>query len=327
MHGLQSRINIRKPDRRAAFTLLEMMLAMAIGVLLLIGLYVALNVHLNATDAGRVQVDQAQVYRNVLKMFTTDIQNHLATLDAYPSASTSSSSTSGTTGTSAAGTGTTATTTTAGMGATSGTTGTSTTAAASTATGTTTTGTVPFTLGVQGGADWIAIYDSTMPRAVSQSQNANSNVQAQDSDLRRYAYYLIPSSDGSGGLARQEITAVLSTDVVNSVLPPSGPDDYTKILTNRVIALGFEYFDGTNWQTTWDGTQPGSDGVTPVGPPVAIRITMSVARADNLTAGVSDSSVRQYQDVIQIPTAAFYNSQQYSNTTTGTTSSTGGSMP
>jgi len=45
----------------------------------------------------------------------------------------------------------------------------------------------------------------------------------------------------------------------------------------RVKTLTFSYFDGTDWQDSWDGTQLGSDGMTPVGAPLAIAITIGIA--------------------------------------------------
>src|SRR5256885_10608807 len=47
------------PSQRAAFTLLEMMLSLSIGILLMVGLYFALDLNLHATNTGREQVDQA----------------------------------------------------------------------------------------------------------------------------------------------------------------------------------------------------------------------------------------------------------------------------
>ena len=286
------KLNNTKP--RAAFTLLEMMLALAIGVLLMSGLYFALDMHLAATTAGRREVDQAQVARNVLKNIQQDIKDHLATLDVYPApTSSSSSSTSGTMAT--------------------------TTAAASTMSNPmsyttpsgTTTPSFPFQLGVQGGTDYCSIYISKVPYAVVQAQQGDptqsggATAQSLDSDLRRITYWMA-SGGSSNGLARQEIKVVTSQDLSVSNLPPPGVDDMTKIVAPEVLAISFEYFDGTNWQQSWDGSMPGTDGITPVGPPVAIAITVSIGRADNLNVSPDDATVRQYRHVVQIPTASYY---------------------
>jgi hypothetical protein len=171
----------------------------------------------------------------------------------------------------------------------------------------TTTPTFPFNLGVQGETDWCAIYISRVPKAVVQDQQSDGSgqLQAMDSDLRRITYWL-SSVGGSNGLARQEVVVVTSDDTTMSNLPPPGVDDKTTIVAPEVMGISFQYFDGTNWQVSWDGTQPGSDGITPIGPPVAIQITLQVARADKIHAGADDPSVRTYIHVIQIPTASYY---------------------
>jgi len=277
-----------------------MVLALAIGVLLMTGLYFALDMHLAATNSGRLQVDQAMIARNVLKKIQTDIKNHLATLDVYPSAKAGASA--------AASTSTTGSTST--MGST--TTSSAPTTSVTSSSGNTITGPpYPFNLGLQGDQDWCTIYISKVPYAVVQAQNSDptaaggATIQASDSDLRRITYYL-NATGGSNGLARQEVVVVTSADTSFSNLPPAGVDDMTKIVAPEVVAISFRYFDGTSWQTSWDGTLPGADGITPIGPPVAIEITMSVARSNNLAAGADDPGVRQYRHVVEIPTASRY---------------------
>jgi hypothetical protein len=257
-----------------------MVLALAIGVLLMTGLYYALDMHLQATKAGRVQIDQAQVARNVLKKLQQDIKDHLATLDAYPSTKASATGASSTSG-----------------------------SPASMMSASTTTP-YPFNLGLQGDQDWFAIYVSKVPHAVVQAQvsdptqSGGASTQSSDCDLRRITYWLNTVGDGRG-LARQEMKVVTSDDTMSSNLPPI-IDDMTQIVAPEVVAISFEYFDGQNWQLSWDGTVPGSDGVTPIGPPVAVAITVSVARSDKLDAGPDDPGVRQYRHVVAIPTASFY---------------------
>src|SRR2546423_1723247 len=80
----------RSAARRRAFTLMELILALTIGMVLLVGLYLALDVHLNATHAGRQQVEQATTARQVLKRISNDISNHLALVPVPPNATTTS---------------------------------------------------------------------------------------------------------------------------------------------------------------------------------------------------------------------------------------------
>ena len=276
----------RLRSRRAAFTLLEMVLAMAIGVLLMLGLYFALDIFFKVTDSGRTNIDQAQVTRAVCAQITADITNHLPVLPNPTSGSSSSSSSS------SSGTGSTSTGSTSGA----------------MASATTTSGPFPYNLGVQGGTDYCSIYIGRVPRSNFQVDTANSNTsnsqntQPTDSDLRRIDYWFVSGDADNSGLARQEVVMVTNQDDINN-MPPGIADEANYIIAKEVLAVTFEYFDGTTWQSTWDGTAVGSDGVTPVGPPLAIAITISVARSDVKTTDVSDPTVLTTRHVVHIPTA------------------------
>jgi prepilin-type N-terminal cleavage/methylation domain-containing protein len=275
----------QRQSRRPGFTLLEMILAMAIGVLLMLGLYITLDMFFKSVETGRTNIDQAQVTQAVCKKFTADITCHLPVL-ANPTSGSSSSSTSttSTTGTSSS---------------TSSTTGTAATA--------TTTGPFPYNLGVQGGTDYCSIYIGRVPRSNFQvdtstsNSNNSQNTQPTDSDLRRIDYWYVYDPDNSG-LARQEVVMVTNQDNINN-LPPGIADEASYIFAKEVMAVTFEYFDGTSWQSSWDGTVLGTDGVTPLGPPLAIAITISVGRSDVKTTDVSDPSVLTTRHVVHIPTA------------------------
>jgi prepilin-type N-terminal cleavage/methylation domain-containing protein len=260
----------RHARRRSAFTLLEMILALAIGLVLMIGLYFALDIHLTATTVGRSQIDQALVSRTVLKRFSADVKASLASV-TYPTPTSTSKKSAN-----------------------------SNNAAATT---TTTSGPYPFNLGVQGTADYVTIYITKVPQAatVQTTQMGNDpTAQAIDSDLRRVTYWLVPNGDGTGGLARQEVVFVTNDDQMNA-LPMGMSDESTYIFAPEVVALAFEYYDGTTWQTSWDGTAVGPDGVTPQGPPVAIAITIRVGRSDAKDPGPDDPSVREFRHVVYLP--------------------------
>ena len=59
---------------RPAFTLLEVLLAMALTALVLVVIAMALDLHLRAVDAGRVEVEQAQLARAILHRMADDIR-------------------------------------------------------------------------------------------------------------------------------------------------------------------------------------------------------------------------------------------------------------
>src|SRR6266436_5932605 len=66
-----------RSDRRG-FTLLEVLLSAAIGVLLMAALYVAMNVQLDHAQAGREAVEQSLLVRALLRRMSNDITPSLA---------------------------------------------------------------------------------------------------------------------------------------------------------------------------------------------------------------------------------------------------------
>jgi hypothetical protein len=137
------------------------------------------------------------------------------------------------------------------------------------------------------------------------------------SDLRRISYWM-----GGGGLARQEVQPITSQDALDQ----SGSnlsDDPSLVLAPEVKSLTFSYFDGSNWQDSWDATTLGADGITPIGAPRAIAVTLAIAHP--VRGGAPGASaVKEYRHVVAIATAngATQQPQQTSNQTTG-----GGTTP
>jgi prepilin-type N-terminal cleavage/methylation domain-containing protein len=289
--------------RRQAFTLLEIVLALSIGVLLMTAVYFALDVYLQTTKAGRKQIDQSAVARAVIKRITSDVTVNLATL---PPLSPASGSKGG-----------------GGGGAAMSTASTTTPAANAN------TSNMPFVfnLGVQGDQNTLTLYVSKVSRAnvmMSTDGTPPPNDQPVDSDLRRITYWLV--TDGNKfGLARQEVKMVTSLDEINS-LPPDVSDAASMVFAEGVVAATFEYFDGTSWQSSWDGTtvvtnQGGTTptatsqvqsatGVTPptpsqpwVGPPLAIKIKLTIGRTDGKDTDPNDPNNMTLVHVIHIPTA------------------------
>src|SRR5262249_50551375 len=120
------------------------------------------------------------------------------------------------------------------------------------------------------------------------------------SDLRRVSYWVISGGDQPLGLARMEIKPVTSDDA-QALVPPDVPDEQSYLIAEEVKSLTFSYFDGTSWQDTWDGTQPGADGVTPMGPPNAIAIVLGISRPGEKNP--DPANLKYYRHVIAIPTA------------------------
>src|SRR5262245_15250571 len=67
--------------RRSAYTLLEVLLSLAIGLLLMAALYVALDIHMQYAETGRQVVQQATLARSLLTRIGNDITGSLAPPD------------------------------------------------------------------------------------------------------------------------------------------------------------------------------------------------------------------------------------------------------
>jgi prepilin-type N-terminal cleavage/methylation domain-containing protein len=262
---------------RAGFTLLEMILALAIGLVLMISLYNVLNMQVYQSQAGRVIQQEGTLARNIFARMT---ENILANIGPVPVPPPSASST-----TSSAPSGTATTAPAAGSAATA---PSSSTEASSTTMATSdTSGTITLNNGVYGTSNMLILTVSKVP------SRADPTGQATDCDLRRVSYWL-----DSGGLAYQELMQPTSSDL-NS-LPPDVPQGSYAILAPEVKDIRFEYFDGAGWQDSWDGTTLGGPtGEIPIGPPSAIRITLTFSRkgADNTEL----PEQAPYQHVVAIP--------------------------
>jgi hypothetical protein len=262
-----------------------MVLAMVIGVMLLTAVYFALDIYMTSTTAGRTEVDQGAISRAVVKKIQTDITANILTSPPLPTPTKVGKNTAGT-----------------------GATGATSTAAPAVNTG---IGPFLFNLGVQGDNNTLTLFVSKV--SVSNSTmtadgSAPATDQPIDSDLRRITYWVVTDGDIGKGLARQEIVIVTSDDQMNN-LPPDIADAETFIFAPEVLACTFEYYDGTNWQQTWDGTSADglgtvlNTGQVAVGPPLAIRLTLSIAPPDSRITDVKDPAVMTFQHVIHIPTS------------------------
>src|SRR5713101_3918220 len=79
---------------RKGFTLLEVLLAAAIGVLLMAALYVAMQVQLDHAQAGRDAVEQSLLVRALLRRMSNDIAPSLGpTLPNTPAAGANNTTT------------------------------------------------------------------------------------------------------------------------------------------------------------------------------------------------------------------------------------------
>jgi prepilin-type N-terminal cleavage/methylation domain-containing protein len=274
-------------SRRSAFTLLEVLLASAIGVLLLGALYVAMDLQLRHAEAGREVVESATVARALLDRIGNDIALSLGPVASRTTSSSSSQPTSDASNTTEA-------STTAPAAPTAPTTG---AGASSSASANSSSSSSVFNLGVQGDNSHLTVYVSRWPREAMISSDPNNPNPTPTSDLRRITWWLTDQ-----GLARQEILMATS-DAALSAPAPDLNDGYSKLVAHEVKDLTFRYYDPTSqtWQDTWDGTQAGADGVTPMGPPAVVEITLSIAMPN--PDGNGDLPTKQYRHVVVLHAA------------------------
>jgi prepilin-type N-terminal cleavage/methylation domain-containing protein len=330
---------------RSGFTLLEVLLASAITVVLLFGLYMIMKMQFTEAQASRAVVERATVVRGVINRLTIDLATcpspntpftqllAASQTGSYPSSTPSGSgggsasgSGSGTaSGSGSGGSGGGGTGSSSGSGSGSGSGSSSSTNSTTTPPNDNPTPTISYFAGVIGNTsasggttpssgpssspDQLTIWVARVPDYVDILNGDSSGTAAPvPSDIRRIDYWFVPDQ----GLCRYESMWV-SSDDVSSVYgtPGSVPSNCT--IAPEVTSVMFEYWDPTNlvWQSQWDGSVVGPDGLTPTGPPGAIRVTLT------MKAGPGESGDKQYVQVIPIPTSP--GTQTPPTTTTTTT--------
>lgn len=315
----------RSQTRRPGFTLLEVMLASAIGVILLGALYFAFDLCLRQADSSRGITQQSDLARAVVNRMTGDLSGAIGPLQPKSGGGNTQSSTSGTTtssSTSTTGTASTATATT--TPSTTTTTATTTDTSTDTSTDTTTTdqsasADVPFQGGVFGTDKQLTLYVSRVPTDLVNPQSAQQTLNGADPkpDQRRITYYL----GSTGGLCRQEQFLVTADGVRNSTDPDHSREDLD-LIAEEVADVTFEYFDGTTWSSTWAGDDDSGDGMTVKGPPRAIRMTMTIR-----DAATGDTKNIEHVFALRAAVGTYTPPMTTDTSTTGgTTASTTGGM-
>jgi prepilin-type N-terminal cleavage/methylation domain-containing protein len=262
-------MTLRFRARRGGFTLLEVLLASALAVILMAALYVALDVQLRLAEAGRESIEEATLTRAIIMRLEVDLSSGIGpvTPPINNSAKGSGSGMGGTGGTGASA-GVAAGGTSGGASGTgTGTTGSGTGSDTGAVTEANTTDIIPFTAGVIGTNDQLTIYAA---RVAGVGKNVdNSGNGPNPPDARRVTYWLTDK-----GLARQELPWLTSQEVQTSTDPvmEDGKEEKDYVIAEEVSQLRFEYWDGTEWVDQWDGRTLNADGVTLLGPPMAIRV-------------------------------------------------------
>ncbi len=229
--------------RRSGFTLLELLLASAIAIFLMAALYSAFELVLRRTEVNRESVAASDLSRAVVNRLTADLSQSAGLLPPMTSQNSFQAA-------SAAGGGG----------------GTTTTADA-----VDTTTDIPLPCGVVGTDKQVTIFCTRVPTALTDPDALATPDVLRPGDLRRVTYYTVGT-----GLCRQERPWVTADGVRNSADPDPSTAE-TDVIAPEVTDVTFEYFSGGVWNSEWDGTQVGTDGVTPQGPPRAIKVTLQLS--------------------------------------------------
>jgi prepilin-type N-terminal cleavage/methylation domain-containing protein len=299
-------------NRRPGFTLLEVVLAISLSVVLLSALYLTLNLHYRHAKAGRELTDEAAIVRSVLARINDDINGQLSPMNPLlyskisgttimgntfggggGSASQNNSAQNSSTPNSSSPNSSTPSSSSKNTQSNSSQSSSSPSSSAQ-STQTSPANTVVFNLGVFGDADRLVLTGSWLPKDLTRIQEG----QTQTSDLRRVVYWLVKEGNKTG-LARQELSNVTAQDAGN--LPPEVSDPGSHVIAPEVTKFSLEYFDGTQWQTSWDGTALDASSSLPIGPPALIAVNITIVRPAH--AAGEKARETSYRHVVAIPSA------------------------
>jgi prepilin-type N-terminal cleavage/methylation domain-containing protein len=299
--ALRSAFPTPRSTLRRGFTLLEMLLAMLVSVMLMGALYVAVDVQLRHAQAGRDVIEQSTLAHSLMARMTNDIKKCVTSVapvqppplltQASTGNTAAANSSAGTPSSSADSSSANSSSTPATNNATN-----SDPSSGSAATSLPPTrDTIQFQLGVKGDANSLSLYLSRIPYVYEKNVLPGQVL----SDLRIVTYWLATDGSTPLGLVRREFTDVTSDEANGAA---SGPNTGV-IIAPEVQSLQFRYFDGLKWFDAWDGTQLGLDGLTPIGPPAAIEITLGMVLLSSDHRSWVQPTVRYYRHVVPILTA------------------------
>jgi prepilin-type N-terminal cleavage/methylation domain-containing protein len=270
--------------RRAGFTLLEVLVAVALSSMLIAAVYASLNLYWNYSTAGQDEVERAQLARALLRQIELDIRSviYKAQADASDSASAMGTGTSG-------GTGTDSSTTSSDTS-----TDTSTETAVDPETAYETT-----TSGLFGNASMLMMHISKpTPELMFLPGAGPADASSRTSDLVAVAYYVandMTAGAGTSGLARMEGDR-LAMGLAAQGGATAASVSRVQILAPEVTAIQFSYFDGLSWRVDWDSEMLG-------GIPRAIEVILQVGPTQSAGSNSDTAGQNMYRLVVFLPLA------------------------
>lgn len=298
--------------KRAGYSLLELMVALALSVLLLGAIYAGLDLFWRYSTTGQEEVERAQLARAVLRTIEMDLRGVVyksadeessagGSVSGMGGGSAGSGAAGATSGSASAGTGS------GGQGGQSSSGGSASSGgapssggAAGTTAAVSTAATQP--AGLVGDSVTLLLTVSSPSRRFDYAP-LGSGLPARTSDLLSVAYELgAPqvTSTVPSGLMRMEGDRLLLSQADaqgNEQLLAAN----TRLLASEVTALRFAYYDGYTWRTTWDSSQMS-------GLPMAVEVEIEITtppRGSRPGASVKtrEAKSQSYRLVVAIPLA------------------------
>ncbi len=311
----------RPKNIRSGWTLLELMLALALTAILLSGIYGALHLYYRGVTTTRVNVERDQLARTVLRRVSEDLRSAVrympadtsglsgaasgglgdaaAALGAATGSTGSSGSGSSSTGSSGSSSGSSGS---SGSGSSSGSSGSGSSGSGSSSdsssgdtssssemgesTDTTTAQPIP---GVYGSSNWLQIDVCRLPRPDEIVANANNGTPT--SEVRTVTYTMGQGNDPNGLPALLRLEQSRAVSLYGSANGSTDTSN-TKVLAAEVASVEFRYYDTAQqqWVDSWDSTAMGS-----VPPAIDVRLVMrnpdQQAAADSSLDGASAEDV------------------------------------
>ena len=300
---------MKRTGNQSGFTLLELLIAIGLTSILMVSLFAAMDIYFKLQLDSHEEITRQQIARTLLRQMTRDIQSVVFVRkqtvddDVKPSATAANGGTGSTGGTSTSGTGNSSAGTSGsggsgGFGGTSeaGSTGSASSSVATSSESDTTDAMLTYTSGLVGSATDLLLYISRPDRTLSyvDAQSLTSTSE-RTGDLMIVRYFV--ASTGAGGLSATIAKRFAGTENgpiglvritgdlygMSTAVQTGEEETFTavdKIDAREVSQITFSYFDGTNWQETWDSATQNSL-------PVAVEIVLTLRSA---TASAEDST-------------------------------------
>lgn len=312
------RFGQRRPH---GFTLLEVLLALSLTVVLMGILTITIQVYLKASNAGRDEVEQAQLARVLLRRISDDLRSTIWHNEAEEAAASSTdSATSSASGGASSGSGSTSgsdATTSSGASSASGAgTGNSQPMGSSSSGGSnagdstsvSSSTELPPAVGLFGNQYEIQVDVSRLPR-IEQYAAATSTATDIVSDVKTVAYFCQAGSTAAAnstpGLARREFDrAVTSYASTNGDL--SAWESGLAPIAQEVTAIEFQYLDGTTWVNEWDSQDKKA---LPAAVKIALKLSSGAAPAETSFFSADDTPAAASAETIYYLTVFIPQSQ------------------